>query len=223
MHRLTIVVAMLVLFAAAPVRAAAPSWRTLGFVLLQPEAALRERVPGGAQAMSDYIASIDAAATKALAGVDPPRPTSGFLVLAVRQGGRSKAWLDLWPNLPRASEPALVDAVQAVKPFAVSKGTVVFALRVSAWGGADEPAAETRRVDALHARRRHRRGGDRRATVARRHARRRSARALTWPEGERVARVERASIPPAMRRYVVSGRRADASAGCLPGRCRTPP
>jgi len=134
MHRLTIVVAMLVLFAAAPVRAAAPSWRTLGFVLLQPEAALRERVPGGAQAMSDYIASIDAAATKALAGVDPPRPTSGFLVLAVRPDGRSKAWLDVWPNLPRASEPALVDAVQAVKPFAVSKGTVVFALRVSAWG-----------------------------------------------------------------------------------------
>ncbi|HEU4665392.1 MAG TPA: hypothetical protein VFS55_15285 [Dokdonella sp.] len=135
MHRPAIVVAMLAVLAAAPVRAA-EAWRTLGFVLLQPEAVLRERVPGGAQAMSDYIGSIDAAAKKTLAAVEPPRPTSGFLVLAVRAGGRSKAWLDLWPNLPRASEPTLIDAVQAVKPFAVSTGTVVFALRVSAWGAA---------------------------------------------------------------------------------------
>jgi hypothetical protein len=111
-------------------RAAEP-YHMASITLLQPDAVLRERVPGGAEAMSNYIGAINEAASKALAASENLKPATGFIVLAVRPGGHSKVWLDLWPSLPDRIEQKLIAATSAVKPFEARNGVVVFGISVT--------------------------------------------------------------------------------------------
>jgi len=124
----------LLLFAASGASAAEP-YRMDGLTLLQPESTLRERVPGGAAAMQAYIEAINATAKRIVADSEPRRPGAGFVVLAVRPGGRSKVWLDFWPLLPSQTEARLLPALEKVAPFNAS-GLVVFAINASLWGAA---------------------------------------------------------------------------------------
>ena len=114
---------------------AAEPYRMDGLTLLQPEATLRERVAGGAPAMQAYIEAVNAAATRIVADGETQRPSAGFIVLAVRPGGRSKVWLDFWPLLPSQTEARLQPALEKVTPFE-TRGLVVFAINTSLWGGA---------------------------------------------------------------------------------------
>jgi len=108
-------------------------YRMDGLTLLQPESALRERVNGGAPAMQAYIEAVNAAATRIVTASEPRRPSAGFIVLAVRPGGRSKVWLDFWPLLPSAAERHLLPALEKIAPFD-ARGLVVFAIDASLWG-----------------------------------------------------------------------------------------
>ena len=112
---------------------AAEAYRMDGLTLLQPESTLRERVSGGAPAMQAYIEAINAAATRLVADGDTQRPSAGFIVLAIRPGGRSKIWLDFWPLLPSKTEASLLPALEKVAPFD-ARGLVVFAIDASLWG-----------------------------------------------------------------------------------------
>ena len=123
----------LLLFAACGASAAEP-YRMDGLTLLQPESVLRERVPGGAPAMQACIEAINATAKRIVAGSEPQRPTAGFIVLAVRPGGRSKIWLDFWPPLPSQTEARLLPALEKVAPFDARGGLVIFAIDASLWG-----------------------------------------------------------------------------------------
>lgn len=123
----------LLLFAASGASAAEP-YRMDGLTLLQSEATLRERVPGGAPAMQAYIEAINTAAKRIVAGSEPQRPSAGFIVLAVRPGQRSKIWLDFWPLLPSQTEARLLPALEKVAPFDARGGLVVFAIDASLWG-----------------------------------------------------------------------------------------
>lgn len=112
---------------------AAEPYRMDGLTLLQPEATLRERVAGGAPAMQAYIEAVNAAATRIVADGETQRPSAGFIVLAVRPGGRSKVWLDFWPLLPSQTEARLQPTLEKVTPFE-TRGLVVFAINTSLWG-----------------------------------------------------------------------------------------
>jgi len=115
---------------------AAEAYHMDGLTLLQPESTLRERVTGGAPAMQAYIEAINAAATRIVADGDTQRPSAGFIVLAIRSGGRSKVWLDFWPLLPSKTEASLLPALEKVAPLDVRDGLVVFAIDASLWGAA---------------------------------------------------------------------------------------
>jgi hypothetical protein len=106
-----------------------------GVILMQPDFVLNQRIPN-AQGLADYVVKVNEAIEAATKTYAPPTSAGGFIVLAVRPGGKSKAWLDVQPPLPAALASRVMSAIQTVPPFPAKSGTVVFAINASFWGGA---------------------------------------------------------------------------------------
>lgn len=70
---------------------AAEPYRVENIMLLQPDFVLQERVR--IDELAQYIQAVNAATKANLESVAEPMPASGFVVMAVRPGGRSRAWL----------------------------------------------------------------------------------------------------------------------------------
>lgn len=113
---------------------AAEPYHVENVMLLQPGFVLQERVR--ADELAQYIRAVNAAAKASLENVAEPVPSSGFLVMAVRPGGRSRAWLDFTSPLAPATADALRSAVERVTPFQAKEGVIVFAVRSTLWGAA---------------------------------------------------------------------------------------
>jgi hypothetical protein len=111
-----------------------------GLVLLQPDEDLRSK-GFEVKELAAYATATEAAAAKDLKAIEL-EPSAGFIVLAVREGRLSNAWTDFKPALPAEAEAQLIASVRAVAPFAVSHGTVIFALKVTI-NGATERAEPT--------------------------------------------------------------------------------
>ena len=116
-----------------PARAVEPL-QQLDIVLLQPGTLIEQRVDGGADAMADYLKRLGEAAKEAMRENPQQIPSSGFIVVAVRPGGKTHAWFDFKPALSDKTTAALTHVVETVAPTPVKSGNVVFALRVSLWG-----------------------------------------------------------------------------------------
>ena len=121
------------LLAPAPAAAVEPLEQH-DIVLLQPGTLIEQRVEGGADAMADYIKRLGLAATTAMRETPQQIPAAGFVVVALRPGGKAHAWFDFKPALGAPATAALTHAVETVAPAPVKSGDVVFALRVSVWG-----------------------------------------------------------------------------------------
>lgn len=111
-----------------------------GVVLLQPSSVLEERVPS-VDAMAEYIRAVEAAAREAVRAGPVKQATGGFIVVAVKPGGKSKVWLDFDTLLDVETGRQIAARIVAVEPFAAHKGPVVFAIKVSLWDG-----RESRRI-----------------------------------------------------------------------------
>lgn len=120
------------ILAIANVASAKAPYEVKDIVLLQPEAVLQERVT--AEALVPYIELVNAAALEVLSG-QKYEPAGGFLVLAIRPGKQSAAWLDIRPALPPDLARALVARLHALPVPSVEVGPVVFAVRASLLGG----------------------------------------------------------------------------------------
>lgn len=103
-------------------------------VLLQPEAVLQPRVPD-VQTLATYIDKATAQAARVAQQAQAGPPSSGFLVIAIRPGLRSNAWLDFQPPLPPDLAAAVIRALRSVTPPAVRGGPVVLAIKAGLWGG----------------------------------------------------------------------------------------
>ena len=125
-----IVVTLIFLF--SPPLSAASACQTEGIILLQPDFVLKERVLSS-ESLSNYIKVIQATVETTLNG-EPPSPTSGHIVLAVRPGGHSMVWLDFKPSLLHSTAAHLKTAVLAVSPFPVKNDVVVFSINLTLWG-----------------------------------------------------------------------------------------
>ncbi|RSZ55905.1 hypothetical protein HF313_15945 [Massilia atriviolacea] len=111
-----------------------------GVVLLQPERVIEARV--SVDRLAPYLKLVDASARRALAKADAVPASSGFLVVAIRPGAQSMAWLDFTPPLPKTLANALLAGTQAVPVPAVKGGTVVTAIKYG-MGGASAPTQPT--------------------------------------------------------------------------------
>jgi hypothetical protein len=112
---------------------AAQPFVNAGVVLLQPEAVLAQRI-ADTERFAAYMQQVEAAAGQAAEGVFQRTPAGGFLVLALRPGGRSRVWLDLDTPPPEATQAAIRSRIEAVPAVEVS-GLVVVSLQASFWGG----------------------------------------------------------------------------------------
>ncbi|WP_077035344.1 hypothetical protein [Pelomonas sp. KK5] len=121
----------LVLLALSGRAAAVEPLTTYDIVLLQPDEVMKARVPS-VDAFGEYIRALQRQAR--LPG--PGAAGSGFVVVGIRPGGKSRFWLDFDAPAPSAAlGELLVKQLQAVPAPPVQGGAVVFALKVGLWGG----------------------------------------------------------------------------------------
>ena len=126
------IILLFIVMMCAGAASAQSAYEMKGIVLLQPESVIRERI--SASAIAPYVRSVNAAAAD-IFGTQKRRPAGGFLVLAVRPGKQSAVWLDIRPALSPALARELVTRLRAVAAPDVANGPVVFAIKVSLWGG----------------------------------------------------------------------------------------
>jgi hypothetical protein len=113
---------------------AADALTNLGVVLLQHGDVMQQRVQS-VDAMAEYVRKVQDAAATGLQLQFQRKPAGGFIVVAVRPNGKTKAWVDIEPEMPGATQAALCQSIEKVPPLEVRHGIVVFAIKVSIWGG----------------------------------------------------------------------------------------
>jgi len=106
-------------------------------VLLEKGDVIERRVDGGSDAMAAYLKTLGQAAAETIRAHPSQIPSAGFIVVAVRPGGKTHTWFDFKPALAEATAAALTQAVEKTPTMTVRSGDIVFALRVSVWS--DKP------------------------------------------------------------------------------------
>jgi len=124
---------VLFLLTAASARASEPI-TNFNVVLLQPSAVMEKRVTN-IDAMADYIKAVEAASREAVLASGATQAVGGFIVLAIKPGQKSNVWLDFDALLDLDIKKHITQSVKAIKPFDVTEGPVVFALKVATWDG----------------------------------------------------------------------------------------
>ncbi len=127
------ILSVYLLFAAVCAHAAEPI-TNFNVVLLQPSAIMEKRV-ANVDAMADYIKAVEAASREAVVTSGATQAVGGFIVLAVKPGLKSNVWLDFDALLDLELRKHITQSVKAIKPFEVTEGPVVFALKVATWDG----------------------------------------------------------------------------------------
>ena len=109
-------------------------------VMLQPDSVIEDR---GILTMdlADFIKSAQTSTANMWKNTKLPE-SSGFLVFAVRGTGKVNAWLDMEPELPASVESLTIQRLRSLPGFDVTKGTIVFAIKLSI-NGAPETSRET--------------------------------------------------------------------------------
>lgn len=130
--RVALILSAMLLF--APAAFAAKPYNVESIMLLQPEYVMRERA-GDVKALAMYINGLKDAAGAALSEEKVQKPSGGYIIAAVKPGGKSRIWLDFSPNLSSDVQAKLKATLEAVPPFKAEKGVVVFAISSTLWGG----------------------------------------------------------------------------------------
>lgn len=98
----------------------------LKVILMQSKPVMMTKM-GGIDDLDRYVKEVEVNINKKIAEM-PPSPAWGFLVFAVREDGKIKAWVDTDDNIPPAISSAMVEVAESTKSFAVKTGAVVFSL-----------------------------------------------------------------------------------------------
>lgn len=106
-----------------------------GIVILQTKEVFSERV-SQVEAFEVYVKELVDAMDVAVHKLPESSPAGGFLVVAVKPGGRSRVWLDMAPELSEGVANAIHSASLQVNPMPVKDGVALFAIKISLWGGA---------------------------------------------------------------------------------------
>ncbi|MBB4796440.1 putative lipoprotein [Brevundimonas bullata] len=125
----------------APVAAETPAeaWVGKDVVLYLPDPVMKARVE--VAALSPYVNAAAIAAEGAIRAAPAQAGASGMLLLMVKPGGRSKAWVVTGePAASAETVAAVVKAVEAVPAPAVREGPILVGVGFEAWGGGAPPA-----------------------------------------------------------------------------------
>ena len=109
-----------------PLAASATDIEYLMIKMMQPKIATMKKV-GNIEGMAKYIKQLEIDIREKLSTVES-NANWGFLVIAVRNDGKIKAWLDSDDEVPPALSKTMTSMAETRSGFPVNDGAVVFAL-----------------------------------------------------------------------------------------------
>ncbi len=123
-----------------PSEASGTTWLNEGVVLYMPDKVMKARIR--IEDLSPYMEAVDAAA-RAVVEAQPTQPgSSGMLLVGLRPGGLSKAWVVTGePPLSAEVSQALIAAAEAVPAPPVNEETVLVGIKFHAFGGGVAPVS----------------------------------------------------------------------------------
>lgn len=121
-----------------PLACSAANAEYLKIYLMQPKNIILEKMDG-VDDMDRYVKEVEVNINKKLSEIKSPATSWGFLVIAVREDGQIKAWLDTDDAVPPSIASTMVSVAENTKAFAVKKGAAIFALGFGI-DGAELPA-----------------------------------------------------------------------------------
>lgn len=93
---------------------------------MQPKLAMEERLDN-IDGIAKYIKQVEVDINKKISET-PSMPTWGFLVIAVREDGKIKAWIDSDVEVSPEITKSMIDVAQNTQAFLVNKGAIVFTI-----------------------------------------------------------------------------------------------
>jgi len=120
-------------------------FRQVSIVLYQPDAVLKARLGDDAAPLAAYIRQIDRHAADVLDAAPQEHGFSAALVIVLKPGGKSRAWLVTQAKISPKLRDGMRAAADSVPPLAVQGGPVAFAIIFDGLGGGGKPV-----VDATH-------------------------------------------------------------------------
>lgn len=108
----------------------------LRIFLMQPKEVMLEKL-NGVDDMDRYVKEVERGINTKISSL-PEQQAWGFLVMAVREDGKVKAWLDTDDAVPTDVANAMLNVAQNTKAFTVKNGAAIFSLGF-ALDGADLP------------------------------------------------------------------------------------
>lgn len=124
--------------AEAPAEAPADAWVRKKVVLYLPDRVMKERVE--ITDLSPYLTAVDEAVAAAARAQPTQVGASGMMLLMVKPGERSRAWIVTGePTMKPEVVEALTAAAGAVPAPSVRQAPILVGLQFEAWGGGAQP------------------------------------------------------------------------------------
>lgn len=86
------------------------------------------------ETVSLYLKEIVDSVSKAVNALPKGEPAKGFIVVAVKPGGRSRIWLDFKSPISKEAASAIQTAAEKVSPISVKGGVLLLGMKVGLWG-----------------------------------------------------------------------------------------
>ncbi len=109
-----------------PIVSHAANAEYLKVFFMQPKQIMQEKLDS-LDEMDRYVKEVERKINQEIASL-PAAQSWGFLVMAVREDGKIKAWLDTDDAVPAEVAKTMVNIAQNTKAFPVKQGAVVFSL-----------------------------------------------------------------------------------------------
>ncbi|WP_392354356.1 hypothetical protein V8F63_02030 [Brevundimonas sp. LF-1] len=130
-----------------PAEASAPAWVRKQVVLYLPDRLMKARIE--ISDLSPYLLRVEEAVSAAATAQPTQAGASGMMLLMVKPGERSRAWIVTGePPMQPEVVAALTAAAEAVPAPKVRQGPILVGLQFDAWGGGARPKARSRRSRA---------------------------------------------------------------------------
>jgi len=121
-----------------PAEASAPAWVRKQVVLYLPDRLMKARIE--VSDLSPYLLRVEEAVSAAAAAQPTQAGASGMMLLMVKPGERSRAWIVTGePGMQPQVVEALTGAAEAVTAPSVRQGPILVGLQFDAWGGGAQP------------------------------------------------------------------------------------
>lgn len=124
----------------APAVAQGTTWLNEGVVLYMPDKVMKERI--AVADLSPYMNAVDVAVANVVEANAGQPGSSGMVLVAMRPGDLSKAWVVTGePPMDAALSAAMVEAAEAVPAPKVNADTVLVGIKFHAFGGGAAPVS----------------------------------------------------------------------------------